>query len=264
MNKLPAFTRGTYLYNVNISAPIHYFYFISEDHGNEDRDKILRSFDKILYSNIYMSSSKFLLVYHQTKKSDQPIISILEYAKTKNFIDFVILQVIKNKPPTLYRKNFIPAMIERQTNMSRVLKLFPDNNNMAGYNLRVGITQRWSFLKENPEGYPAHLVPHSRVDKFYQYFSEYVNVTTKFVVVNSYKRMESIRKQNLEMVLFGNDIVLGTGTFNHIYILRYSKVVSVVPLIDNTEITGSESNFRSFVDLLVIIIGIFLFFKYSI
>ena len=177
MNKSAAFVPGKYVYDVNISAPIHYIYFISQDYADKDKNKILGVLKQIFFSIMYMSTPKFLLVFHQSNESDDQLISyILKTARKNNFVDFVILQVIQNKSPILFLNNFVSGKIEKHDNISRDLRLFPDSiKNMGGYNLRVGVPTYWSYLKKNSERYPAHLAPHSRLDKSFEYFLQSLN-----------------------------------------------------------------------------------------
>ena len=65
------------------------------------------------------------------------------------------------------------------------------------------------------------------------------------------------------MVLTGTDIVYGIKNFIDIYILRYSKVVAVVPLTLKKECNVSIDNLESFFCIFGVITVLFLFFKYS-
>ena len=264
INKPTSFTPGFYLYDVNISAPIHYFYFIAQDHGKNDARKIIDVIVKIFNSIMHMSVPKFLLVIHQRRSFSPTIKEILRIARLDNYVDFVVLQVIQNKPPVLFRNNFVSGKIEVQNNASLNSKLFPDYfQHLKEYNLRVGVPYDWSSKKKGFFLYPARLEPNSRLDKLYEYFAESLNVTTTFAIVDSPIRNENIKKHNVEMVLDGNDIAFGIWNFNNIYILRYSKVQALVPLIEKTEIKASKNILYSFLILAAIIIGLFLFFKYS-
>ena len=264
MNKPTSFNEDTYLYDVNISAPIHYFFFIAQDHGTKDALKIANVMNQILNSIMYMSMPKLFFVFYQTKESFWQINTTLSIARYGGLVDSVILQVIRNKPPMIYLTNFTSDKVQGQNFIGPNSKLFSDNiKNISGYNLRVGVHPIWNNMKKNLQGYPANLAVDARLDKLFEYFHESLNVTTKFIVLNSPNRVENIRKQNLEMVLSGGDTTADIWNFDNIYILKYSKLVALVPLIHKTEITGSKDNLQSCLILLAIIVGMFLFFKYS-
>ena len=158
-----------------------------------------------------MTATKFLLVFHQRSNSIKQINDTIILAKNLTFIDFVVLKVILNKTPVLYRYNFTSRLVETQKNISKDLKLFPDKiKNMNGYNLRVGVEQDWNSLKKNLPGYPAHLAPHSRLDQLYAYFTKFVNVTTKTVKAEpKMSRLGFVKKYNLDIVLGPTDIIMG-------------------------------------------------------
>ena len=119
-------------------------------------------------------------------------------------------------------------------------------------------------MKENLNGYPAHLLPDLRILKLYEYFSKSLNVTTKFVTVKSgSERFATIIQYNLEMILSSNDMIFGIGQFINSYILRYSKIVAVVPIIHKEEMNESMNILDSFFGFFGLITVIFLLFKYS-
>ena len=263
INNGVSFTRSSnYLYNVNISAPMHYF-FIAEDLKYFFSLPI--AFFNILNSIMYLSTPKCLLVIYQWSDSFNPIETILKSARSFQYVDFVILQVNNNnKAPDVFRNNFSSGKIERYVNVSESFKLFPEMmKNLKGYRLRVGIDSAWPAAVKNLEGYPASLAPYSRLNNLYEYFSEFLNVTTKYVIVKrGINRVEIIKQHNLEMVL-SIDVTTVILNLNNVYILGYDKVTAVVPLIHQKELILSINNFYKFLAVSGAIIGIFLFFKYS-
>ena len=264
MNKSTRFVPGKYVYDVNISAPMHYF-FIVEENKNQHDSKLKSILNRIPQSIMYLSTPKLLMVFYQRNESSSSITSTLDTARDLQFFDCVVLQVVKNQAPVIYRNKFSLRKFDKTKNIKQKSKLFLDYlKNLKGYNIRVGVTKNWHTSKKNLDEYPAHLAPNSRLNNFYEYFSEFLNITTTFIVTEYVKdRSFSIKEHNLEMALEGSDIVIGIWRFENIYILRYSKVVALVPLIHEAEIKASNDILYSFLGLSSLIVGLFLFFKYS-
>ena len=243
-----------YEYNINISAPLHLFYF----HDKTNNLKLFLSplLKMISDSVMYLSTPKCLFVLYQTNRSIAPINDMLKVARGLQFVDFTVIQLIPNNPPTVFYYNMSSNRIEMQSKITRHLKLFPDKlTNMNGYNMRVGVYRNaWPVKYQDNKGYPLHLKPLLKLLKAYEHFSVFLNVTSTFVLIGS---------DNVEMSLDAYSIADFTYSFTNGYIREYSMFIAIVPLIHETKVNLSIKIVCSFIGIIGTIVTILLYFKYS-
>ena len=147
-----------YEYNVNISAPLHVFYF--DDKIKNFNSSLIDVLELISESVMYMSTPKFLFVLYQRKESFFLIRDILTIARQLQFVDFTVLQAPRNKYPRIFYYNVSSKSIEGRNNISLDLKMFPDKlKNMNGYEMRVGVYKRyWPTAYKEYQGHPFFLI----------------------------------------------------------------------------------------------------------
>ena len=258
-----------YKYNINISAPMHIFF------SDPDLFKLKNNFEQyfslllklISDSIMYLSSPKCLYLMHQRSDSFLMIKDILIIAKNFGFVDFTIIQMIRDSPTSLYYYNVSSNSTEIQKNITRNLQLFPDKiKNMNGYNLRVGVYDtHWPIYYKNNTFLPFHLCVLLKLFKVYEHFSEFLNVTSIIIPVDHlrYTWEEIFIKYDLEMALDGNSVAQTNTAFLDAYIYRFETFIAVVPIIHYSKVSLSIKIIYSFLSIAGIIATVLIFFKYS-
>ena len=134
---------------------------------------------------MYSSVPKCLLVLHQNKESLLPIKDLLTVSRNLQFVDFTLIQAIRNKPPAIFYYNVSLNNIEMQNNITRSIRLFPDKlKNLNGYNLRVGVLKAsWPTDYKDNKGYPLHLRPLIHLFKVHEHFASFLNVSSEYVPI---------------------------------------------------------------------------------
>ena len=113
-----------YEYNLNISAPLHVFYF--DDKIKNFNSSLIDVLELISESVMYMSTPKCLFILYQRNESSSLIQDILTIARQSQFVDFTALQAPRNKYPRIFYYNVSSKSIEGRNNISLDLKFFLD------------------------------------------------------------------------------------------------------------------------------------------
>ena len=190
-----------------------------------------------------MAKTKCFLVYYRYDDDGISSLHLLNKAYFRQFWDLQILGLSQFLDPRLYYIDYSRMLLKtKYTFCSNISFDYLKLGKFKKYSkLRVGVTSKWPQGYKNNSGFPPFMYPNIKLDKYYEYFAESLNITTRFIPIDSsISRVQQINKFNL-VIFLSADMTLGLWNYNKVLIIDYSKLLVIAPITHDTKIVLSDT-----------------------
>ena len=242
------YTEGYFLYNNNISAPLH-FIILRESKDGQHLNQLNKVFSSIADSFMYLTTTKIFLIFFPISDPLSVTKNLLTFAYEERYADFTILSIKNEKSMIINYYNYSSDKVvwhSARNFVNENLTFFPDRlTNLNGRSFRVGLNKaRWPYYYYNNSGLPFHLNPHLFLFRSHEYFANYLNFTPKYILCNTNETTETIiSNKNLEIYL-GISRTLSLSNYDNSLIIDEQALMIVVPISRNVRTQVSMKVFH--------------------